>query len=95
LYRSANIVRATKSRRLSWASHVARMEESRSAIKILTGTPTGKRTIGRPTSRWENIIRIDLEEVLVGINTRNWVDSGQDTDYWKTLVKAGLNLRVP
>ena len=42
LYRSPNIVRVIKSRRLRWAGHVARMEEGRSAFKILTGTPTSK-----------------------------------------------------
>ena len=41
-YRSPNIVRVIKSRRLKWAGHVARMEEGRSAFKILTGKPTGK-----------------------------------------------------
>jgi len=45
LYRSPNIVRVIKSRRLTWAGHIARMEEGRSAFKILTGKPTGKRTI--------------------------------------------------
>ena len=42
LYRSPNIVRVIKSRRLRWAGHLARMEEGRSAFKILTGTPTRK-----------------------------------------------------
>ena len=42
------------------------------------GTPTGKRPLGRPVSRWEDNIRMDLKET--GINTRNWVDSAQDTD---------------
>ena len=51
LYRSPNIVRVIKSRRLSWAGHVARMEEGRSAFKILTGKPTGKRPLGRPRRR--------------------------------------------
>ena len=46
LHRSANIVRVIKSRRLRWARHVARMEEGRSAFKILTGTPTEKRSLG-------------------------------------------------
>ena len=77
-----------KSRRLRWAGHVARIEESRSALKILTGKPTGKRPLGRPRSRWE-----DLEEM--GINAGNWVDSAQDRDYWRALVNAALNLRVP
>ena len=48
LYRSPNIVRVIKSIRLRWAGHVARMEEGRSAFKMLTGKPTGKRALGRP-----------------------------------------------
>ena len=78
-----------KSRRLSWAGHVARMEEGRSAFKILTG----KRPLGRPRRRWKDSIRIDLKEI--GINTRNWVNSAQDRDYWRALLHAALNLRVP
>ena len=45
-----------KSRRLRWAGHVATMEEGRSAFKILTGKPTGKRPLGRPKCRWEDFI---------------------------------------
>ena len=51
LYRSPNVLRAIKSRRLRWAGHVARMEEGRSAFKILTGKPTGKIPLGRPKRR--------------------------------------------
>ena len=51
LYRSTNIVRVIKSRRLRWTGHVARMEEGRSAFKILTGKPTGKGPLGRPRRR--------------------------------------------
>jgi hypothetical protein len=86
-------VRVIKSRRPRWAGHVARMQEGRSAFKILTGTPAGKRPLGRPMHRWEDNIRMDLKEM--GINTRNWVDSGQDTNYWRALVNAALNLRIP
>ena len=50
-YRSPNIVRVIKSRRMIWTEHVARMEEGRSAFKILTGKPTGKRPLGRPRHR--------------------------------------------
>ena len=64
-----------KSRRLRWAGHVARMKEGRSAFKTLTGKPTGKRPLGRPSRRWEDNIRMDLEEI--GINAVNWVDSAQ------------------
>ena len=60
---------------------------------MLTGKPTGKRPLGRPRCRWEDNIRMDLEEM--GINARNWVDSAQDRNYWGALVNAALNLRVP
>ena len=93
MYRSSNIVWVIKSRRLRWAGHAARMDEGRSAFKILTGKPTGKRPLGRPRRRWENNIRMDLEEI--GINAGNWVDSAQNRDYWRALVNAVLNLRVP
>jgi len=52
------------------------MEESRSIFKILTGKPIGKRPLGRPRSRWEDNIKIDLEDIY--INAGNWVDSAQD-----------------
>ena len=65
---------------MRWAGHVARMEEGRSAFKILTGKPTGNRHLGRPRRRWEDNIRINLEEI--GFNAWNWVDSAQDRDYW-------------
>ena len=55
LYRSPYVVRVIKSRRLRWAGHVARIEEGRSAFKILTGKQTGKRALGR--RRWEDNIR--------------------------------------
>ena len=86
LYRPPNIVRLMKSRRLRWTGHVAGMEEGRSAFKILIVTCEGKRPLGRPRRRWENNIRMDLKGI--GINTRNWVDSSQDKDYWRVLVNG-------
>ena len=68
------------------------MEDGRNSFKILTGKPTGKRTLGRPRRRWEKIIRMDLEEI--GVNAGNWVDSAQDRDYCRALVNAALNFRV-
>ena len=79
--------------RLRWAGPVARMEEGRSAFKLLTCKSRGKRPLGRPRRRWEDYIRMDLEEI--GINAGNWVDSAQDRNYWRPLVNAALNLRVP
>ena len=69
--------------RLRWAGHVARMEKVRSAYKILTGKPTGKRLSTSPRHRWEDNIRTDLKEI--DINTRYCVDSAQDRDYWRAL----------
>ena len=65
------------------------MEEDRSAFKILTVTPAGKTPLGRPRRRGEGNIRMDLNEIV--INTRIWVDSTQDRDYWRALVNAALN----
>ena len=79
LYGSTNIVKPIKSRRLRWAGHVARMEEGRSDLKILTCTPTGKRPLESPRRRWVDNIRKDLKEI--GIYTRDWVNSAQDRDY--------------
>jgi len=58
---------------LRWADHVARMEEGRSAFKILSDKPTGKRPLGKPRRRWEENIRMDFKD----INIRNWV-GGED-----------------
>ena len=77
----------------AYTGHETRMEEGRSAFKILTGKPTGRKPLGRPRHRWEENIRMDLEEI--GINAGNWVDSAQDRNYWRALVNAALNLRVP
>ena len=62
-------------------------------LKNLTGKPTGKRPLGRPRRRWEENIRMDLDEI--GINAGNSVDSAQDRNYWRALVNAALNLRFP
>ena len=93
LYRSPNIVMVIKSTRLRWAAHLVRMEEGRRAFKMLTGKPTGKISLGKPRSIWEENVRMGLKEI--GINTRNWVDLTQNRDYWRALVNAALNLRVP
>jgi hypothetical protein len=60
LYSSSNIIRVIKSRR--WAGHVARMGEKRDAYRILVGRPEGRRPLGRPRRRWDNI-KMDLQEV--------------------------------
>jgi hypothetical protein len=60
LHFSPNIVRVINSRRMRWAGHVARMGEGRGAYRVLVGRSEGKRPLGRPRSRWENNIKMDL-----------------------------------
>ena len=52
----------------------------------------GKRALGRTSHRCQDNVRMDLKEM--GINTRNWVDSAQDRDYWRALGNEALNLRI-
>ena len=64
LYGSPHVVRVIKSRRLRWVGPVARVEEARSTFKILTGTPSGKRPLGRPNRRLEDNITMDHKETI-------------------------------
>ena len=64
------------------------MEEGRSAFKILAGKPTGRRPLGRPRRRWEDNIRMDLEDI--GINAGNWVDSAHDRNYLEGPCECGI-----
>ena len=72
LYSSPNIVREIKPRRMKWAGHVARMEKRRGVYRVLVGKPEGKRPLGRPRRRWEDNIKIDLQEV--GCGAMDWID---------------------
>ena len=63
LYSSPSIVRVIKSRRMRWAGHVLRMGEKKGVYRLLVGKPEGKRPLGRPRRRWEDNIKIDLQEV--------------------------------
>ena len=66
---SPNIVRVIKARRMRAAGHVARMEEGRGVHKVLMGKHEGKRPLGRPRSRWEDNIKMVLQEVGRGCGT--------------------------
>jgi hypothetical protein len=78
LYCSPNIVRETKSIRMRWVGHVARMGESRGVYGFLVGKPEGKRPLGRPRHKWENNIKMDLQEV--GCGGTDWIELAQDRD---------------
>jgi len=93
LYCSPNIVRVIKSRRMRWAGYVAHMGEERGVYRVLVGKPEGRRPLGRPRHRWVYNIRMDLQEV--GCGYMDWIGLAQDTDRWRTLVSAVMNLWVP
>jgi hypothetical protein len=71
-------VRVTKSRRMRWAGHVARLGEGRGVCRVLVGKPEGRRPLGRPRRRWEKNIRIDLREV--GCGCVDWMELAQGRD---------------
>jgi hypothetical protein len=89
LYSLHNIVRVLKSRRMRWAGHVARMGEGRGVHMVLVGKPERKRPLGRPRRRWEDNIKMDLQEVGVGCG--NCMERVQDRDRWWALVSTVMN----
>jgi len=93
VYCSPNIVWVIKSRRMGWPGHVARTGEERGVYRVLVGKSEGRRPLGRPRHRWVDNIRMDLQEV--GCGYMDWFGLAQDTDRWRTLVSAVMNLRVP
>ena len=77
---------------MRWAGHVARMSEERGLYRVLVGKPEGKRPLGRPSCRWFDNIRMDLQ--MVGCGYMDWIWLAQDMDRCRTLVSAVMNLRV-
>ena len=61
---------------MRWAGHVARMGERRGVYRVLVGKPEGKRPLGRPRRRWEDNIKMDLQEV--GCGFMDWIELPQD-----------------
>ena len=71
---------------------MARMGEDRGVHRVLVGKPEGKRPLGRPRRRWEDNIKMYLQEVGGG---EDWMELAQDRDRWRTLVNRVMNFRVP
>jgi len=78
---------------MRWAGDVARMGERRGVYRVLVGKPEGQRPLGRPRHRWEDNIKINLQEVRCG--GMDWIKLAQDRHRWRALVNAVINLRVP
>ena len=71
---------------------MARMGEGRGVYRVLVGKPEGKRPLGRPRRRWEDNIKMDLQEV--GGSCGDRMELAQDRDRWRALVSTVMNLRV-
>ena len=82
-----------KSRRMRWAGYVASMGDRTGAYRVLVGKPEGKRSLRRQRRRWEDNIKMDLQEV--GCGDMDWIYLAQDRDRWRTLAKVIMTLRVP
>jgi hypothetical protein len=93
LYSSPNIARVIKSRRMRWAGHVARIGDGRRVYRVFVGRPEGKRPLGRPRSRWENNIKMDLRGIC--IDEANWIHLAQDRVQWRAFANTVMNLRFP
>jgi hypothetical protein len=87
-YSSPNIVGIIKLRRMRWAGNVVHMGEGRGV-----GKPGRKRPLRRPRHRWEDNIKMDLQEL--GCGGMDWTELAQDRDRWQALVNAVMNHRVP
>ena len=92
LYSLPNIIRSLKLKRLRWAGHVARMEQSKNAYRVSVGKSEGKRPLGRPWHRCEDSIKMDLKKV--GCNPGEWIDLAEDRDQWRAYIRVVMNLRV-
>jgi hypothetical protein len=86
LYSSPNIVRAIKSRRLRLAGQRARMGDRRGIYMVLVAKREGKRPLGRTRCRWEDNIKMDLQEV--GCEGMEWIELAQDRVRWRKFVNA-------
>ena len=78
---------------MRWVGHVARMVDKRDVYSILVGKRGGKRPLGKPRRRWEDNIKMYLQEV--GCGGMYWIRLPQDRDRWRAIVNGVMNLRGP
>jgi hypothetical protein len=78
---------------MRWAGHVASTGEERRVHRVLVGKPERKRPLGRLRRRWEDNIKMDLQEVEGDCG--DWMELAKDRDGWRALVSTVKNLRVP
>jgi len=90
---SPNIVWVIKSRRMRWSGHVVHMWECRGAQRVLVGKPGRKEILGKTRRRWEDNIKMDIQEV--GCGGMELIDLAKDRDRWGAVVNALMNLRDP
>ena len=93
MYSSPDSVWVIKWRRMTWVGHVAHTGERRGIYRFLVGKLEGKRPLGRPRHRWEDIIKMDLQEVACV--DMDGIEMAQDRDRWQSLVNAVVNHWVP
>ena len=72
---------------------MARVGQGRAVHRVLVGKPEGKRPLGRPRHKWEDNIKMDLQEVEGGCG--DWMELAQDRERWRALVSTVMNFRVP
>jgi len=82
-----------KSRIIRWVGHVQRVGERRGVYRVLARKPEGKRPLVRPRRRWEDNIKMDLQEV--GCGGMDWIELAQDRNRWRALVNAVMIVRAP
>jgi hypothetical protein len=85
------MITVTKSRKIRWAGHVARMGDRRDAYRVLMGRPWGKRQLGRPRCRWEDNIKWVIKK---WDGDMDWIDLAEDRDRWRALANAIMKFRI-
>ena len=93
LYCSPYIVRVIKSRKNEMGGACGTHGDRRGVYRVLMGKHEGKKPLGRPRRRWEDNIKMDLQEVGGGCG--DWMELSQDRHRWRTLVSTVMNLRIP